>query len=124
MKITKNGIQYIYNIEINTKFGETFQSLIISDKPIRYSTKNPTKTDDKILQLIFIYTKYNTSLYKRSDGTYNLRFENLLSGEEFNLLIKLTKKDCELLNINPEVEYQYVREQFEDILRWLIKDNK
>lgn len=124
MKITENGIEYIYNIEINTKFGETFQLPIISNKPIEYSPKESTKTDDKILQLILIYTKYNISLYKRSDGTYNLRFESLLSGEEFNLLIKLTKKDCELLNINPEVEYQYVREQFEDILRWLIKENK
>lgn len=120
MKITENGIEYIYNVEINTKFGETFQLPIISDKPI-----SPTEPDkDKILQLILIHTKSNISLYKRSDGTYNLRFESLLSGEEFNLLIKLTKKDCELLNINPEVEYQYVKEQFEDILRWLIKDKE
>lgn len=122
MKITEKGIKYIYNIGINTKFGETFQLPIISNESIGYFLKEPTKINDKILQLILIYTKYNISLYKRSDGTYNLRFESLLSGEEFNLLIKLTKKDCELLNINPEVEYQYVREQFEDILRWLIKD--
>lgn len=118
MKITENGIEYIYNVEINTKFGETFQLPIISDKPI-----SPTEPDkDKILQLILIHTKSNISLYKRPDGTYNLRFESSLSGEEFNLLIKITKKDCELLNINSKIEYQYVREQFKCILKWLIKD--
>ena len=60
-------------------------------------------------------------LYKRkTDGKYELGLVNNETGNSLSLFLKLSKKRCEELGVDPNVEFQYIREeQTNTLLEWI-----